>query len=182
MVLRIRIDKTVKSGSRAIKRNCNLNCIWCHSDYFEHTGFTAITNLEIIRMVQRVILVSGAKIVHVRIAGAGDPTLVGEHELSDLTRRLKGLPQVKKVKLTTNGVKLAGMAEELRKSGMDGISISLNSTDRTRFRQYSQRDELDAVLKGIYVIHETGMQVKINSVYSKINEDELNSYERLSIQ
>lgn len=182
-MLRIRLNKTAKGGARIAKHACNLNCIWCHSDYFGHTNsILAITNTDFAREVDRLLEISGSGNAHVRIAGAGEPTLVGKRELSDLTRRLKSLPKVSKVKMTTNGTRLSGMAEELRDAGMDAVTVSLNSTNREHFKMYSQHDGLTAAIEGVRAAHAAGLPVKVNAIYSKINERELPDYEKLSIQ
>jgi len=35
-ILRIRLDRTLKTGAPVRKRVCNLHCIWCHHDYMDH--------------------------------------------------------------------------------------------------------------------------------------------------
>lgn len=180
MDLRIRIDKTVKSGRLAEGRNCNLNCIWCHSDYFIHSGFIAISNLAIISCVTRVIGFYKGKNVSIRIAGAGDPTLVGADELCDLISKLRKIPEVKHVKLTTNGVIVSSMIDEIYDAGLDGVSVSLNSTMRSGFIKYAQADKLDKVLEGIKSVALKGVDYKINAIYSNINKNEIRSYLDLS--
>jgi molybdenum cofactor biosynthesis enzyme MoaA len=118
--------------------------------------------------------------ISVRIAGAGDPTMVGPLELCDLISRLKQNPQISRVKLTTNGVKIASMVDDLYDSGLDGITVSLNSTSKIGFIKYAQHDKLDDVLVGLKAIVSKGIPLKINVIYSVINQNELCNYLDLS--
>ena len=51
----------------------------------------------------------------------------------EFLRRLKALPGVEQVTLTTNGVRLAPLAPELAAMGLDGVNISLDAADPTAF-------------------------------------------------
>src|SRR5690554_175047 len=110
MLLRFRLDKTARSGSTVRGRVCNLDCTWCHHDYFDHGEFTAISNGQFVEITKRIIEVTGASEAIIKIAGDGEPTTVGTQELAELVKHLKTIPQVSQVKLTTNGVLLGRMS------------------------------------------------------------------------
>lgn len=179
-MLRIRIDKTARAGSVVVKRQCNLECVWCHSDYFDHSGFTAVSNEILVNAVGRIANVASAREVHVRLAGAGEPTTVGSDELADLISQLRTLPAVVSVKMTTNGVLLGGIAEQLKGAGLESVTISLNSLNREAYAQYAGRDRLPDVLMSVAIAHAVGLRPKINAIYSTYNADELEAYESLS--
>jgi GTP 3',8-cyclase len=182
MMLRFRLDKTARAGTRVTKRNCNIACVWCHHDYFQHGGFIAIDNNQFISAVDKVIHVAKADEADIRIAGDGEPTLVGENELFDLIVGLRKIPKVNKIKLTTNGILLGRMAQTLIKANLDGVSVSLNSLDRERYKKYSGSDELPTVQDSISEAFRAGLKLKINAIYSKFNRDEIGDYENLSIK
>ena len=182
MLLRIRLDKTARAGVRVTQRYCNIACTWCHHDYFDHNGFVAIGNTAFSTAVERVAKASSATETHVRLAGDGDPTIVGANELADLVLRLKEVPTVTKVKITTNGVLLGGMAEILQNAGIDTVTISLNTLSRNEYIRYAQYDYLDQVLTSIDKASSCGVHLKINTIYWKHNEHEIDDFEALSVR
>ena len=91
-IIRIRIDKTVKGGQLLKNKRCNLNCLWCHGDFFHHQKrMSAINNEQIAEAVQKVIdaLNGDGNNAVVKISGEGEPTLVGNEELGALITILK---------------------------------------------------------------------------------------------
>ena len=175
----IRLDKTVKAGIIANKRWCNLSCIWCHDDYFTHTGFVAISNSDFIYAVNRLIQVLNTD-VHIRIAGGGEPTLVGLDELTDLIASLRKIPQVLSIKLTTNGILLGQYARALKDSGLDSVTVSLNSLTPVGYKRYSGQDNLSIVLESLEQAYVAGLRLKINAIYWVGNANELSLYENIS--
>lgn len=182
MILRFRLDKTAKAGTRVHGRFCNLDCVWCHHDYFRHDNITAITNYQFIECIERVIDATSAKSVIVRIAGDGEPTLVGEQELVDLVVRLKNIPAVREVKLTTNGILLGSMSQSLVEAGLDSATVSLNSLSPKGYSLYSQRNKLASVLDSIDRSFKAKLPIKINTIYSSLNIGELEAFEALSVK
>jgi len=178
----IRLDKTAKSGTYINKRLCNLDCIWCHNDYFEHNGFIAISNEDFISAINRIINAASFSAVQIRIAGGGEPPLVGVSELSDLIYQIKQIPQVSDIKLTTNGILLGKYIKSLKASGLDSVTVSLNSLNQDVYKKYSQRDKLFQVLESLETVYSIGIKLKINTIYWTGNENELLKYESLSIK
>jgi molybdenum cofactor biosynthesis enzyme MoaA len=180
VLLRLRLDKTAKQGMRVAGRCCNLSCLWCHQDYFEHDDFTAISNDQLALAVSRLIKVTAAREAHVRLAGSGEPTIVGLDDLVDLIVKLRQVPGVTKVKLTTNGVFLGHMARELLDAGINAVTVSLNSLERTRYLKYSRHDSLNEVLASIEKAYIAGLKLRLNTIYWKGNYDELDAFEEFS--
>jgi cyclic pyranopterin phosphate synthase len=79
-------------------------------------------------------------------------------------RRLKQLPGVQSVTLTTNGVLLAPLAQELAFMGLDGVNISLDTCDAARFAAITGTDALADVLAGIDACVRSGLRTKLNCV------------------
>jgi len=77
--------------------------------------------------------------------------------------------------MTTNGLRLAGSAVELREAGIDSVNISLDTLDAERFRDLTGVDGLRKVLKAIEASIAAGLfPVKLNVVLLRgTNEDEL---------
>ena len=179
--LPVRLDKTVAGGYPLEGLNCNLSCLWCHGDFFDHqVGARAISNSEIVRALELVIAACRGATVKVSISGQGEPTLVGADELCDLIDRLRSVPQVSEVKLITNGTLLEGMVSQLRSAGLDTVTISLNSLNPRAYSLITGSGLLDSALKGIRAAVSTGLRTKVNVVYSKLNADEVLDFVRLS--
>jgi cyclic pyranopterin phosphate synthase len=77
--------------------------------------------------------------------------------------------------MTTNGVKLPEMVDDLARAGLRRINISLDTLRRDRFLALTRRDELDRVLAGIDAALAAGLDpVKVNAVVMRgVNDDEL---------
>jgi cyclic pyranopterin phosphate synthase len=95
----------------------------------------------------------------VRLTG-GEPLL--RKDLPTLVRALKEAGMAE-VALTTNGLLLERMRDDLLAAGLDRITVSLDAVEREVFARMAQRDDLHAVLAGLRsVAHRPGL--KIDSV------------------
>ena len=178
--LRFRLDKTVPAGKYVKKAKCNIACTWCHLDYFNNEGFIAIDNDDFYNIIKKVIGLTSSKNAYVRFAGSSDPTLAGLQELEDLIRKINSIPQVSRICMTTNGVLLSGMIDKLIAAGLSDITVSLNSMTKEGYIKYAKRDKLNTVLDSIQKVLNTPIQLKINMLYTKINENEIPAFEELS--
>ena len=106
----------------------------------------------------------------IRLTG-GEPLVRARLPL--LVEKLAGLGV--DLAMTTNGVSLPLVAEELKKAGLRRVNISLDSLHRDRFLELTRRDDLDRVLEGVDAALAAGFDpVKINVVVMKgINDDEV---------
>jgi cyclic pyranopterin phosphate synthase len=106
----------------------------------------------------------------IRLTG-GEP-LIRAH----ITRLIQLLaPLGVDIAMTTNGVKLAESAHDLKAAGLKRINVSLDTLQRERFVALTKRDELDRVLNGIAAARDAGLDpVKVNAVVMRgINDDEV---------
>jgi cyclic pyranopterin phosphate synthase len=113
----------------------------------------------------------GAGIRKVRFTG-GEPTL--HNDLTAVVARVKAMDSDIHTAITTNGVHLPGLAQDLAAAGLDSANISLDTLDPLRFRSITGRDHLDRVIAGIDAASRHLPQVKLNCVLMRgINEDEV---------
>lgn len=77
--------------------------------------------------------------------------------------------------MTTNGSRLAPVAEDLRKAGLHRLNISLDSLDAGRFADITRSGRLSQVLEGIEAARQAGFRaIKLNTVVMKgRNDDEI---------
>ncbi|MFH0953822.1 MAG: GTP 3',8-cyclase MoaA [Verrucomicrobiota bacterium] len=138
---------------------CNLRCIYC---MLQEMAFRPPDELlqddEIHRLVPVFARLGFRKF---RLTG-GEPTL--REGLVDIVRRMTATPGVREVTMTTNGVRLAGLAGPLAGAGLRRINVRLDTLDPEKFRTMSRRDGLDAVLNGIRAAEAAGLSIKINAV------------------
>jgi cyclic pyranopterin phosphate synthase len=92
----------------------------------------------------------------------------------------EGIPDLA---LTTNGQRLAQMAEELKGAGLRRVNVSLDTLRPDRFRALARGGELSRTLNGIEAALRAGLTpVKINTVVMRgYNDDELADLVRFAL-
>lgn len=112
-----------------------------------------------------------AGIDEVRLTG-GEPLL--RPDIVEIVARINSLPNPPKLSLTTNGIRLAALAQPLKDAGLERVNISLDTLSAERFKAMTFRDRFDDVLKGIKSARDADLTpIKINTVLMPgINDDE----------
>jgi cyclic pyranopterin phosphate synthase len=143
----------------AITDRCNLRCVYCMP---EEEGGDPVSVLSLPR-VERILRVMGSLGVRkVKVTG-GEPLV--HPEAAEIVRLAKRAPNIRNVTLTTNGLRLARMAEELAEAGLDAVNVSLDTLDPARFLTITRRDYLHRVLSGLDKALSLGaLAVKVNCV------------------
>ncbi len=159
---------------------CNLNCVYCTP--LEKRGYLPHGELlrheEITRAAAAFVREGVTKI---RLTG-GEPLI--RKDVVELVRMLKAIPGLKELALTTNGIRLAELAEGLRAAGLDRVNVSLDSLKEGTFKEITGFTGLGKVLAGIDAALKAGFsQVKLNVVIMRgINDSEVEDFARLSIE
>lgn len=164
----------------SVTDRCNLRCEYCMpaegTDLFEKGDVLSYEELE------RVISVA-ARLGMSKFRFTGGEPLI-RRELPAFLGRVKRIPGVATVAVSTNGLLLAQHAAALAESGVDKLNISVDSFDRATFAKLTRRDVLPAVLAGLDAA--TRLQaftIKINAVLLRgINDHELEDFLDLSIR
>ncbi len=91
-------------------------------------------------------------------------------------------PKLVDLALTTNGHTLARRAGDLKRAGLDRVTISLDSLKRENFKRITGVDKLDEVLEAIEAAKSAGLQpIKINAVVVRgYNDDEVVDFARFA--
>jgi cyclic pyranopterin phosphate synthase len=150
---------------------CNLRCSYCMPP--EGLPWLAtpsvLTDDEVVRLVR--IAVERLGVEEIRFTG-GEPLL--RPGLLDILRRTTALSPRPRTMLTTNAIGLARLAGPLAEAGLDRVNVSLDTLDRSRFKDLARRDRLDDVLAGLSAARDAGLgPVKINAVLLRgVNDDE----------
>jgi cyclic pyranopterin phosphate synthase len=85
------------------------------------------------------------------------------------------LPKIEDISITTNGILLPDMAQDLKSSGLKRVNISLDTLNEDKFRSITRTGDLNKVLEGIDKCLTLGLApVKINTVLMRgINDTEI---------
>lgn len=160
--------RTIDYMRISITDRCNLRCRYCMPEGVELVSMEDILTYEEIERICRAAALEGIK--KFKITG-GEPLV--RRGCIELVKKLKAIPGVEQVTLTTNGVLLEEYAVQLAEVGLDGVNISLDSLDAERYHWITGRDELNRVLQGIESALLAGLKTKINAVLQKeVNETE----------
>ena len=110
-------------------------------------------------------------ITEVRLTG-GEPLL--RPDIVDIVREINTLPNPPAISMTTNGIALAKIAQELVDAGLERINVSLDTLNAERFKTITKRDRFHEVMAGLAAAKRAGLTpIKINSVLMRgINDDE----------
>lgn len=150
---------------------CNLRCVYCMPpEGVNKREHREILSLEEMEEIARAAAALGVR--KIRLTG-GEP-LVRRGMLS-LCRRLRDIPQLEELTLTTNGVLLPGMAAALKAAGVDRVNISLDTLDPEKYRCVTRTGTLEDALAGIRAAGEAGLTpLKLNCVLiGGFNDDEI---------
>ena len=149
---------------------CSLRCTYCMPFNFDKwlPSETLLTAPEIVKVIE-IAVSQGIK--EVRLTG-GEPLL--RPDIVEIVSRINSLETVPELSMTTNGVALAKVANDLAKAGLKRINISLDTLDWERFKRLTFRDRYDDVIEGIAAAKSAGLApIKINTVLMRdINGDE----------
>ena len=155
----------------SVTDRCDFRCTYCMAEDMEFLPKKHILSLEELDRLCNTFIDLGVK--KLRVTG-GEP-LVRKNIMqlfNSLGSKLgKGLDELT---LTTNGSQLDRHAEDLFKSGVRRINISLDSLIEDKFKRITRNGDLNKVIKGIITAKKAGLKIKINTVALKgINDDEI---------
>jgi cyclic pyranopterin phosphate synthase len=153
----------------SVTDRCNFRCTYCMPEqqtFLPHRDL--LTYDEIMELVERFIAHGIRKI---RLTG-GEPLVRRDIEvlIEALGQHVKA-GNLDELTMTTNGSRLQQFAPLLASAGMKRINVSLDTLDPNAFRQISRGGDLASVLAGIHAARAQDLDVKINMVALK-NENE----------
>lgn len=157
---------------------CNLRCIYCMeekgNDFFDEEE--KLTKDEICKIVNGC---SKLGIKKIRLTG-GEPLV--RKDIVELMEAINKIEGIEEIYLTTNGILLEDKVHILKKAGLKGVNISLDSLKVEMFNKLTRLGELKKVLNSIDKCLEHGIIVKLNVVMIKgINDDEILDFVNLTL-
>jgi cyclic pyranopterin phosphate synthase len=161
---------------------CSLRCTYC----MPADGVPWIrtpdlmTTPELVR-IAGVAVAEG--ITEIRLTG-GEPLL--RPDVVDIVAALtalRGPDGPPEISLTTNGLRLPGLAAHLADAGLTRVNISIDALRRDRFTALTRRDRLTDTLAGIAAADVAGLRpIKLNAVAMRgVNDDEVVDLVRFAV-
>lgn len=140
----------------SVTGRCNQNCFYCHHEGQEAAA-REMTATDITKVFETA---RAAGIQKVKITG-GEPLI--RHDIVNIVQTASGI--FDEVSMTTNGIFLDSLVDELAEAGMSRINVSLDTLDRETYEQITGADQIDLVVDGIDGAFRAGLTpVKINTV------------------
>lgn len=155
----------------SVTDRCNLRCIYCMPEsgisFLSHEML--LTYEEITHLCELFVKTGISK---VKITG-GEPLV--RKDLNKLIKSIKDIDGINNITLTTNGILLEEQLDDLIKSGLDAVNISLDTLREDRYREITRVGEVHKVIRGIdKALKYKNLNVKLNCVPIKDeNEDEI---------
>ena len=161
----------------SVTENCNLKCIYCieENNILNSYNKDTLSDDEIVKIAKEC---ASLGIKKIRITG-GEPLV--RKNIENLIYRLKSINGIEEIYITTNGVLLKDKIDVLKKNGLTGVNISLDSLQQDRFKKLTRFDKLSDVLFSIDTALKLKLKVKINTVIvDDINKDEIIDFVNLT--
>lgn len=153
--------RTIEYIRISVTDRCNLRCVYCMPE----EGVPAAAHEDILsyeEITELAEVLAGLGIRKIRLTG-GEPLV--RKELPALVKKLKAVPGIEKVTLTTNGLLLAENMEALAEAGIGGINLSLDTLDPEAFEKITRRRGLERVMEGFHeALKYPEIPLKVNCV------------------
>jgi len=165
----------------SVTERCNFNCFYCRPGDSKCSASRepdiSLPYREYLRIAEAFASLGVRK---VRLTG-GEPLLY--RDIIPLARGISSLPGITDLSMTTNACLLSSMADELARSGVKRVNVSLDSLRVDTFKRITSSDSFKKVWQGIEAALQAGIApVKINVVLLKgINHKEVLDFARLTL-
>ena len=173
MVLMVLIDncgRPLLNLRVAITQKCNLNCTYCHREGEETINtHCEMTVNEIVHLVRIAVDLGLSK---VKLTG-GEPLV--RKDIIDIVKNIAEIKGLKELSMTSNGILLAPLAEELYNNGLNRVNISLPTLHAETFKKLTG-GKLRYVLESVEAAVKAKLDpVKLNMTILKgINDQDVN--------
>lgn len=175
-----RFGRDIRYLRISVTDRCDLRCQYClpkgFSDFSEPEDW--LSSAEIERIVTRFARMG---VTHLRLTG-GEPLV--RRNIVDLAECLAAIPGIDDLSLSTNAVRLAGLAEPLRQAGVRRINVSLDSLNPATYSAITGGGKLEKVLEGLEAAKTAGFApIKLNTVVMRgVNDTEIEDIFEFAIE
>jgi GTP 3',8-cyclase len=163
----------------SVTDRCDLRCTYCMpAQGLEWLPKPELLSFEELERLTGVFASLGVR--RLRLTG-GEPLL--RQGLPALVAKLAALPGIEDLSLTTNGTRLAALAQPLKAAGLQRVTVSLDSLDEARFAAITRTGRLQDVLAGIRAAVAAGLKpIKLNAVVLEQNREDLGALAALTLE
>jgi GTP 3',8-cyclase len=179
VTLRDSFGRSIEYLRISITDRCNFRCLYCMPlEGLEWLPKADILSYEEIARVVEELAPLGLR--RIRITG-GEPTL--RPDLARLISMVRAIDEIEDISLSTNGVRLPDLANDLRRAGLDRINMSADSLRPDRIRAISRRTTDFSPIAAAEAAEKAGLSpIKLNVVVMRgINDDEVRDFARLTL-
>jgi cyclic pyranopterin phosphate synthase len=161
--------RTVDYLRVSVTDRCDFRCVYCMAEEMTFLPKAELLTLEELETLCRRFMAAGVR--KIRLTG-GEPLV--RRNIMQLIRALGAevkTGELDELTITTNGSQLVKMVDDLFDAGVRRVNISLDTLDPDKFRQITRWGDLDKVLAGLRAAQSAGLDVKINAVALKGDND-----------
>ena len=159
---------------------CNLRCRYCMPEEGvckrEHREM--MTEEELITAVK---VAASLGITKIRLTG-GEPLV--KRNIVSICRKVAAIEGIREVCLTTNGILLPELANDLRDAGVSRLNLSLDTLDPQKYAHITRIGKLEQFNAGLEAALNAGFRkIKINAVLiGGFNDDEIEALADLTMK
>lgn len=155
----------------SVTDRCNMRCFYCmpqegiikkeHDELLSYEELQLIAETAVAIGIEKIRITGGEPLVRCGIVG--------------FLSKLAAIPGLKHLALTTNGLRLADMADDLYRAGVQRLNVSLDSLIPATFSSITRGGDLTKVLAGLETAERVGFPPpKINCVIMRgVNDAEI---------
>lgn len=156
---------------------CNLRCKYCMPE----SGVESLCHSDILSIEEIVEIVKVASkngIKKIRLTG-GEPLV--RRGFINLCKQISKIDEIEDIAITTNGVHLKEMADELFENKVRRINFSLDTLIKEKYNDITRRNNFDKTMESLFYAIKKGFKVKINVVLiGGFNDDEIQDFVNLA--
>lgn len=156
---------------------CNLRCKYCMPE----SGVKSLCHSDILSIEEIVEIVKVASkngIKKIRLTG-GEPLV--RRGFINLCKQISEIDEIEDIAITTNGVYLKSMADELFENKVRRINFSLDTLIKEKYNDITRRNDFDKTMESLFYAIKKGFKVKINVVLiGGFNDDEIEDFVNLA--
>lgn len=156
---------------------CNLRCKYCMPE----SGVKSLCHSDILSIEEIVEIVKVASkngIKKIRLTG-GEPLV--RRGFINLCKQISEINEIEDIAITTNGVYLKEMADELFENKVRRINFSLDTLIKEKYNDITRRNDFDKTMESLFYAIKKGFKVKINVVLiGGFNDDEIHDFVNLA--
>ena len=162
--------RTVDYLRVSVTDRCDFRCVYCMAEEMTFLPKADLLTLEELDVLCRRFMAAGVR--KIRLTG-GEPLVRRNiiQLIESLGSEVKA-GNLDELTITSNGSQLSKMAGDLVAAGVRRINVSMDTLDREKFRRVTRWGDLDKVLSGLDAATDAGLDVKINAVALRGENDE----------